>query len=206
MAVVAFDTPDGEPIATLINLAIHPVVLGPDNLEYSADFPGAMMSLVERRVGGAGHVPAVQLATSTPSETRRRSTEGAYEQVRRLGETAGAEVVRVRRGLTFADVDVTTIGIERVPVSLRWDLEDPVIRSGVRRAYLARFEREGEAEVAMLLIKSDLALASFPGEFFVEHGLRLKRESLVANTLLVGYSNGHLGYGRIPDFPEQCSV
>ena len=57
-----------------------------------------------------------------------------------------------------------------------------------------RFGREGEAEVKTLLIGSDLALASFPGEFFVEHGIRLKRESLVANTLFVGYSNGHLGY------------
>ncbi len=52
VAVVAFDTPDGEPIATLINLAIHPVVLGLDNLEHTADFAGAMVALVERGVGG----------------------------------------------------------------------------------------------------------------------------------------------------------
>jgi hypothetical protein len=64
----------------------------------------------------------------------------------------------------------------------------------VRRDYLERFEREGEAEVGLLRIGPDLALASFPGEFFVEHGLRLRRESLVADTLFVGYSNGHLGY------------
>ncbi len=55
-------------------------------------------------------------------------------------------------------------------------------------------EPEGEAEVVLRLIGPDLALASSPGEFFVEHGLRLKRESLVADTLFVGHSNGHLGY------------
>ena len=43
VAVVAINTPEGEPIATLINLAIHPVVLGPENLEYSSVFAGSIM-------------------------------------------------------------------------------------------------------------------------------------------------------------------
>ena len=194
VAVVAFNTPDGEPIATLINLAIHPVVLGPDNLEYSADFPGAMMELVERRAGGQAIFLQGAAGDINPFWDKTPLDEGALEQMRRMGEAAGEEVVRRRGELTFRDVDAIMIGIERVPIGPRWDLGDPAIRSGVRRDYLERFEREGEAEVALLMVGPDLALASFPGEFFVEHGLRLKQESLVENTLFVGYSNGHLGY------------
>ena len=194
VAVVAFDTRDGEPIATLINLAIHPVVLGPDNLEYSADFPGAMTALVERRVGGQAMFLQGAAGDINPFWDKTPLDEGAWEQMRRMGEGAGAEVVRVRGDAGFAAVDAIGVATERVPIGPRWDLDDPAIRASVRRDYLDRFAREGEAEVALLLIGPDLALATFPGEFFVEHGLRLKRESLVAHTLFVGYSNGHLGY------------
>lgn len=194
VAVVAFDTPAGEPIATLVNLAIHPVVLGPENLEYSADYPGAMMAVVERGVGGQAMFLQGAAGDINPFWDKTSLAEGAYEQMRSMGETIGAEVVRVRKELLFADVDSIALGVERVQISPRWDIDDPAIRAGVRRDYVERFGREGEAEVKTLLIGSDLALASFPGEFFVEHGLRLKDESVVINTLFVGYSNGHLGY------------
>ena len=194
VAVVAFDTPDGEPVATLINLAIHPVVLGPDNLDYSADFPGAMNALVERRVGGLAIFLQGAAGDINPFWDKTPLDEGAREQTRRMGEAAGAEVVRVRSEAAFTVVDAIAVAAERVAIGPRWDLDDPAIRANVRRDYLERLAREGEAEVALLMIGSDLALATFPGEFFVEHGLRLKRESLVADTLFVGYSNGHLGY------------
>ena len=194
VAVVAFDTLAGDPIATLVNLAIHPVVLGPENLEYSADYPGAMMAAVERGVGGQAMFLQGAAGDINPFWDKTSLADGAYEQMRSMGETIGAAVVRVRRELFFADVESIALGVERVQISPRWDIDDPAIRAGVRRDYVERFGREGEAEVKTLLIGSDLALVSFPGEFFVEHGLRLKDESVVINTLFVGYSNGHLGY------------
>ena len=194
VAVVAFDTLAGDPIATLVNLAIHPVVLGPENLEYSADYPGAMMAAVEREAGGQAMFLQGAAGDINPFWDKTSLTDGAYEQMRAMGETIGAAVVGVRRGLRFADVESIADGVERVQIAPRWDLDDPAIRAGVRRGYVERFGREGEAEVKTLLIGSDLALAAFPGEFFVEHGLRLKDESVVINTLFVGYSNGHLGY------------
>jgi hypothetical protein len=39
-----------------------------------------------------------------------------------------------------------------------------------------------------------LAIGFFPGEFFVEHGLRFKHESRYASTIFAGYTNGALGY------------
>lgn len=194
VAVVAFDTPTGEPIATLINMAIHPVVLGPENLDYSADYPGALMEIVEREIGGQAMFLQGAAGDINPFWDKTPLDEGAYEQMQRMGETIGREVLRVRRSLDLTKVESIAIGVDQVHIGSRWDLDDPAIRAGVRRDYLERFEREGEAEVTTLMIGADLALASFPGEFFVEHGLRLKKESVVANTLFVGYSNGHLGY------------
>ena len=71
-----------------------------------------------------------------------------------MGETIGAAVVRVRRELFFADVESIALGVERVQISPRWDIDDPAIRAGVRRDYVERFGREGEAEVKTLLIGS----------------------------------------------------
>jgi len=42
------DDSAGSPLAILVNYACHPVVFGPDNRLYSADFPGAMTREVER--------------------------------------------------------------------------------------------------------------------------------------------------------------
>ena len=49
VGVIRVDRSDGTPLAMLVHYACHPVVLGPDNVDYSADYPGEM-----RKRGGAG--------------------------------------------------------------------------------------------------------------------------------------------------------
>ena len=51
-----------------------------------------------------------------------------------------------------------------------------------------------EAEINTVVIGDAIALATFPGEFFVEHGLSLKSRSKFPHTFFVGYCNGALGY------------
>jgi hypothetical protein len=195
LAVVSFDSLSGDPIATLINMACHPVVLGPDNLDYSADYPGAMMTRVEAEVGGQAMFLQGAAGDINPFWDKTPQADGAYLQIQRIGELVATEVIRVRNEATVSlDADWLSFNRELVGQAPRWDIDDPEIRAAVRADYLERFERERVAEVNTLLIGPDLALATFPGEFFVEHGLRLKRDSLVKNTIFVGYSNGHLGY------------
>ena len=62
--VVRFDREDGSPLAVLLHYACHPVVLGPDNLEYSADFVGEACRIVDEKLkstclylqGGCGNI------------------------------------------------------------------------------------------------------------------------------------------------------
>jgi hypothetical protein len=53
LLTVSIDGTDGTSIATLVNYAVHPVVLGAWNLEYSGDYPGAVCREIEKRRGGA---------------------------------------------------------------------------------------------------------------------------------------------------------
>jgi len=52
VTVTRFDDLDGRPIATHINYGCHATTLGPDNLLYSADFPGVACRVLEEAVGG----------------------------------------------------------------------------------------------------------------------------------------------------------
>ena len=47
VAVIRLDRADGSPLAVLYHYACHPVVLGPDNLQYSADYVGTACKTVE---------------------------------------------------------------------------------------------------------------------------------------------------------------
>ncbi len=52
VTVTRFDDDAGQPIATLVNYGCHPTTLGPDNLRYSADYPGVACRLLDEAVGG----------------------------------------------------------------------------------------------------------------------------------------------------------
>ena len=51
--VVRISDAQGKVRGVLVNYACHPSVLGPANLEYSADYPGALKRYVESQLPGA---------------------------------------------------------------------------------------------------------------------------------------------------------
>ncbi len=62
---------DGTPLAILVNYACHPVILGPDSFQYSADYPGEMRRVVEHAMG---HDPMAFFLRVTRPATSIRST------------------------------------------------------------------------------------------------------------------------------------
>ena len=52
VTVARFDETDGRPIATLVNYGCHPTTLGPNNLLYSADYPGVACRDLDEAIGG----------------------------------------------------------------------------------------------------------------------------------------------------------
>src|SRR5262249_53443959 len=51
VGVIRVDRADGNPLAILVNYSCHPVIFGPDNLQYSADYPSEMRRYIEQRMG-----------------------------------------------------------------------------------------------------------------------------------------------------------
>ncbi len=169
------------PIATLVNFACHPVVLGPDNLQYSADYPGALANHVRENIGGQiMFLPGAQ-GDINPFEDKQPIDQGAFEQVERLGTVIGEEVVRVAERITdFDDQPEIFTRKEHIPLADRKDIN--------------REKVAFQAEVNSVLVGKEIAIATFPGEFFVEHGLSLKSRSPIKHTFFVGYTNDALAY------------
>src|SRR4051794_3740311 len=77
------------PIATLVTFACHSTVLEHDNLEYSADFPGAMARAVEHAVGGTAIYLQGAAGNINPVWMRHDHTD-----VARVGGILGAAAAR----------------------------------------------------------------------------------------------------------------
>jgi len=92
VGVVAINDTSGAPIATLLNFACHPTILGPANKLLSPDYPGYARKVVEQY--GGGTCLFLQGAAGNCGPTHGFIGEVAVAQW--LGERLGLEAARVR--------------------------------------------------------------------------------------------------------------
>lgn len=204
VGVIRVDDAQGNPLAILVNYACHPVVFGPDNLRYSADYPGAMARWVEANFekkpicfflqGAPGDINP--MLDKTPLE------ENADVEMRRVGEQLGREVVRISRTIQTEAPSNPEIAIltEEMQFKNRWDLEK--LKAQLVAAYgprlITRYQRylvdPIVAPVTTLVINRQIALVGLPGEPFVGLQLSLKQRSPLPFSFLCGYTNGYIAY------------
>ena len=204
VGVIRIDDKQGNPLAILVNYACHPVVFGPDNLRYSADYPGAMARLVEASWDNRPICFFLQGAPGdiNPMLDKTPLAENADAEMRKVGETLGREVARVSRSIqteTPAAPELAYLS-EEMQFKNRWSQE--ALRSAILAAYgpnpAKRYFRYLNdpiaAPVSTLVINRQIAIVGLPGEPFVGLQLLLKQRSPVAATFLCGYTNGYIGY------------
>lgn len=203
--VIRLDRADGSPLAVLFNYACHPVVMGGDNYEYSADYVGTACALVEDQLktkclflqGACGNI--------NPYMDKTPLNQGGVEAMRAMGKELGALLANTARQTQTAATDRPSLHFQEriVPLRTRWDLEDPEVAKVLGAAYGPRFnsyiskiikDNTVPCPLTTLVIDGDLALVGMPGEIFVQFQTQLKKESPIANTLLVGYTNGYHAY------------
>jgi hypothetical protein len=207
--VIRIDDRNGKPIAILVSYACHPVVLGSDNLRYSADYVGTMASTVEKAFDSAPLCFFLQGGDGdiNPYYATTPLTEGAIAKRDWTGEQLGEEVVRVAKtarantprepAIDFAD-DV-------IPFRVRWNPHD--FREGLLRGYGQRiFEDHADLFIAdpppehldlhvtSLLLNKQLAVIGMPGEPFVNFQINWKDRCPVHDCLVLGYTNGYFDY------------
>jgi neutral ceramidase len=90
VGVLRMDTPDGEPIVSLVNFQTHPVSQASQTSHISADYPGKACEVVESLTDA----PCMFLQGAS-GNINASIMEPSYEPARTLGTRLGCEVVRL---------------------------------------------------------------------------------------------------------------
>jgi neutral ceramidase len=193
--VLRVDAEDGTPIAVLVNYACHAVVLGPENLQYSADYPGEMRRVVEAAYpgavclfiqGGAGNI--------NPYYDKTPLIEDAVALMRETGRTLGSEVLRVMSGIKPHRVGDTDLRIAKdtLQFKARFDQQKVLAATDSQQLTLsARLHIEAatrgpyDAPVTTMLLGREFAYVGVPCEIFVDFQMNIRE--------------------RVRDFPIICS-
>lgn len=210
VGVIRVDDAQGNPMAILVNYACHPVIFGPDNLRYSADYPGAMAKFVEASFANSAHPESQPICfflqgapgDINPLMDKTPLPENADAVKIEVGEQLGKEVTRVAQGIKTeapANPEVAYLS-EELRFQNRWDLEKlrQMMNFAFPPALAKRYQRYVTAEivtpVSTLVINKQIAIVGLPGEPFVGLQLLLKQRSPIAATFMTGYTNGYYGY------------
>lgn len=210
--IIKLDRLDGSPLVTLVHYACHPVIMGPSNLQYSADYPGEIARVIKERTGAECMFLQGGCGDINPYLDKTPIDEGAVDAMRDAGRECAAAVLSVLDGIPTGAPSEASLAFREdvVEVGTRWDLDDSAARDAFIRAHVGvrdlveRYAGCMHADLAVpvntLLINENLALIGMPGEFFVEHQLALKHLAPVHTTLLCGYTNDyHLYFPPIRD-------
>ncbi len=208
----SFEGDSGEAEAILFHYACHPTILSADNLEYSADFPGAARRRLIERFPQA--VPLFMNGAAGNLSTRFQRRDQSFAEVERLGNRLADRVIEL-----LADASEDAPALESVCDSVALPLrlfptaarqieasgntridtvraQGATIEATLQRALAGR--TSPSAEICALQVGSRILL-TVPGEAFNDLAVDLHHES--AEALIVGYTNDYLGY-----FPTQSAI
>ncbi|MCK5863275.1 MAG: hypothetical protein KAH38_12375, partial [Candidatus Hydrogenedentes bacterium] len=189
----AIDAKDASVIATLLNYAIHPEVLGSGQGIMSPDLCGPLYDRIESTVGGmALFLNGAQGGMITADN---RSPEGdmeTWEECIRIGELLADESLRI---IAEAPVqqDPTLLCAAQ---DLTLPVDSPLMRMLLQNSLLA--EQMGSAETLVTQLNvvniGTAQLLTIPGEALPNIGYYLKRNMPTEHTFLLGLTNDAFGY------------
>jgi hypothetical protein len=186
VGVIRVDDQSGKARAIIVNYACHAVVLGPDNRMISADYPGYLARKIERELpgalclftqGGAGDI--------NPYLDKQPVDQNGFGEAEKMGQALAEQALKVAGRLKPPPDPNATLraAAEVVEFRDRWDAKKTV-RTGL----------------TTLLVNNEIAIATIPGEPFVDLQIALRDKSEIKNTFLFGYtySAGGEWAGYIP--------
>lgn len=212
---------EGRRIATVISHACHPVVLGPDNREYTADYPGVVRRLIEESFPGSvclhltGCAGDVNTGHSALDSIRGTvSAQRTFAEAERIGSLLAEAVLAAALRPSATDtvwVRGASVTLERQPEDHLADLaahyrsKAATAASATDRrldlafADWAREQLEDPGPIAWdgtvsLFGWGDLRLAALPGEPFSDVAAAVRAATGMAEAMVIGYTNGCPGY------------
>ena len=201
-------TKDKKPVGSLSVFALHLDTVG--GTAYSADYPAHLADELRREFGNDF---ISVFGTGTCGDINHIDVSGRRRyDARLIGQQLGVTILSAR---TRLPLEAPSLGVASAPLTLplRRVSDEQLATAKANMAkvgtdglpFLTQVEtvttldlvRRGstlDAEVQVLRLHPDLAIALLPGEVFVELGLAIKRRSPFKHTLVIELSNDNPAY------------
>ncbi|HAB18499.1 MAG TPA: hypothetical protein PLX89_27630 [Verrucomicrobiota bacterium] len=185
---------DDRPIATLVNYAIHPEVIGSGQEICSPDLIGPLYERLAERGGGVGiFLNSAQGGMVTADNRQANGGEANdWAECQRLGRLLADEALRV-----VADAPVQTDPkLHVAAMTVRFPVESPEMLAVLRGSPLGySTDTEGRVATTVNLVNVGTAqILTVPGEALPNIGYYLKRKMRGKQNFLFGLTNDAFGY------------
>jgi hypothetical protein len=184
----------GKPIATLVNYAIHPEVLGPAQGILSPDLCGPMYDRIEKTVGGTALFMGGTQGGMVTADNRKEGggLERTWQECVRIGELLADEALRI---INEADIQENP-GLFCTSKEVRFHIESEMLRSVFQSSPL-KFNVDSGFNVKTQVNLVNLGTAqilTIPGEALPNIGYYLKRNMKGRQPFLFGNTNDAYAY------------
>ncbi|MHC4743851.1 MAG: hypothetical protein ACYS8Z_18195 [Planctomycetota bacterium] len=184
----------GRPIATLVNYACHPEVLGSEQGILSPDFVGPLYERIKQRKGGTGifmngAIGGMVTADCRGPDGKDRRT---WDECVRIGRLLGDKALRI----------IADSPIQKAPrlsctgKIVKFPVESEMLKMVMAMSPLGfAADEEGCISVRVNLVNvGDARILTIPGEALPNIGYYLKRKMGGRHNLLFGLTNDAFGY------------
>ncbi len=185
---------DGKTIATLVNYAIHPEVIGSDRDICSPDLVGPLYDKIEKEAGGMAIFMNSAQGGMVTADNRREGGKEAndWNECIRIGELLGSEALRIISDAGVQKSPEISILHTNVNLPVETDLMNFILKNAI---FEYKLNKKGEIVTRMDLLNIGSARAiTIPGEALPNIGYYLKRKMNSDNPFLFGLTNDAFGY------------
>ena len=191
--IQAIDT-NSKPIATLVNYAIHPEVLGAGQGVLSPDLIGPLCDRVQELGGGTAIFMNSAQGGMVTADCRGADGKDirTWDECVRIGNLLADEALRI----------VSTATVQKNPAvycnhkTIRFPVESPFLLAVMRASPLALATDESNSVSTRLNVLNigNAQILTIPGEALPNIGFYLKRKMRGEHNLLFGLTNDAFGY------------
>jgi hypothetical protein len=203
MSVLQAVSPQGKTIATLVNYAIHPEVLGNDVGILSPDLVGPLCEKIESKAGGiaifvngaqGGMITADNRDLNRPRDPQRAywNDSRTWEECLRIGRLMADEALRIVKDA--AEQEDPTLFCDSM--SVRFPV-DSLLMWGVVLGSPLKYPHNDDQSINArinLVNLGNAQILTIPGEALPNIGFYLKRKMHGRHNLLFGLTNDAFGY------------
>lgn len=199
-AIATTGTQAGKPIATLVNYAVHPEVLGSDRGILSPDMIGPLYQRIESTIGGLalfmngaqGGMVTADTRLEYGKEGQGQKEANTWEECIRIGELLADEAMRIVAKAPVLDKPLLYCTSREI----EFPIESEIMRYILSHSPL-KYEGKRENYISTrlnLLNIGPAQILTVPGEALPNVGYYVKRNMATKMPFLFGLTNDAFGY------------